>query len=130
MVQEIGWLVLGGAGGGMARFWVAGLVAGIAGDRFPFGTLVVNVTGTLCLGWVLGRAALGDAWLASHPAQALVVVGLLGSYTTVSSFSLQTLALLQAGTARLALFNAVLTMGLCLGAAWLGFWLATPAMPL
>jgi len=128
MVQEIGWLALGGAGGGMARYWIAGLVAGIAGDRFPFGTLVVNVSGSLGLGWVLGHAAPGDVWLAGHQAQALVVVGLLASYTTVSSFSLQTLALAQGGAVRLALLNAALTLPLCLGAAWLGFRLASPGL--
>jgi fluoride exporter len=128
MLQEIGWLVLGGTAGGMARFWIAGLIAGVAGARFPLGTLVVNASGTFALGWMVGLGAGagdgGGGWLASNPGHAFLAVGLLGSYTTVSSFSLQTLALVQAGAVRPALLYAVLTMALCLGAAWLGIGLA------
>ena len=119
-----GWLArlraVAGAGavGGVCRFWISSLLARRFGERFPWGTLAVNVSGAALIGIVagvvLGAGALpeGDRLL-----WALLVVGFLGSYTTVSSFSLQTLGLARAGeTARAAIY-VVATLFLCLTAA-------------
>jgi CrcB protein len=114
-------VALGGALGGVARFWISGVVGRRYGETFPWGTLVVNVSGAACIG-VLGRFLLtSDAPAAGpNPLWIVLVVGVLGSYTTVSSFSLQTLALLRAGEPMRAALNVGLSVVLCLSAAALG----------
>lgn len=116
----IGWVALGSALGGMARFFVSGVVARRVGERFPWGTLVVNVTGALALGALAAAAQHGlpAAWAPVWP---LAATGFLGSYTTVSSFSLQTLALVQQGEGSRAAGNVLLTLALCLAGVTLGF---------
>lgn len=117
----IDWLVVmslvavGGGLGGMARFWISGIVARRFGETFPWGTMVVNVSGAAAIG-VLGAVLLTPDTHAirSIPLWAALVVGLLGSYTTVSSFALQTLALARNGEAARAVANIVLSLVLCL----------------
>jgi fluoride exporter len=113
-------IALGGFLGGLARYWLSGVVGRAVGESFPWGTMAVNVGGALCIGALSALLPVGDAdgltvwlWVA-------LVVGVLGSYTTVSSFSLQTLALLREGDARRAAANVILSVILCLGAAALG----------
>ena len=121
-------VLIGSALGGMARFWLADAVARRLGERFPWGTLAVNASGALALGVcaALLLAASDGAVLAARSnaggllAWHLAGLGFLGSYTTVSSFSLQTLALAHAGAWRRAGANVVLSMGLCLTAVGLG----------
>jgi fluoride exporter len=112
-------VILGSALGGMARFWLADLVGRHVGERFPWGILVVNGSGAFTIGIlaaVTPAAASGAGSLAWH----LAVLGFLGSYTTVSSFSLQTLALAHAGAWRRAGANVAGSLGLCLSAASIG----------
>ena len=121
-------VLVGSALGGMARFWLADAVARRLGERFPWGTLAVNASGALAIGVfaaVLLPAADGAVVTGSSSAGGLLAwhlagLGFLGSYTTVSSFSLQTLALAHAGAWRRAGANVVLSLGLCLGAVGLG----------
>lgn len=109
-------VAVGSALGGMARFCVSGIVGRRIGETFPWGTLAVNISGALLLGLVAGAAgAPGDRHIGPF-----VVAGFLGSYTTVSSFSLQTLTLAQAGARRHAAANIALSVGGCLAAAALG----------
>lgn len=111
----------GGALGACARFWLSGVVARRIGETFPWGTLAVNVSGACVIGLLAARFMTADgvaepwreAWLG-------LVTGILGSYTTVSSFSLQTLALARAGEARRAALNVIASLGLCLAAAFAG----------
>jgi len=116
------WLsfLLACAAGGMLRFAVAGAVARRWGDRFPLGTLCVNVSGALAIGLIAGLAS-GEGWRASPQAWLIVVTGFLGSYTTVSSFSLQTLSLFHERQATRALANVLVSLAGCLLAAALGF---------
>ncbi|WP_111414841.1 fluoride efflux transporter FluC [Billgrantia lactosivorans] len=125
MSANVGLLVtvavaVGGALGGMARLAVSDLLARLAGTAFPWGTLVVNLSGALLAGGLAG-------WLAPPEGDglpggwALLMVGLLGGYTTVSSLSLQSLTLWQSGRRRAALANlsATLIAGLALvGLGW------------
>ena len=113
-------IALGSALGGVLRFWLGGLFGTGLGERFPLGTLVVNVSGCLMIGLML--AALDSLPTGSAPAElmALGVTGLLGSYTTVSSFSLQTLQLAEDGDRRGALLNVALSLVGCLAATGLG----------
>lgn len=114
-------VALGGSIGACARFWLSGVVARRAGETFPWGTLAVNVSGAALIGLAAARALTADgvdeAW---REAWLLVVTGGLGSYTTVSSFSLQTLALLRAGEGRRAVLNVLASLSLCLSAAFAG----------
>lgn len=114
-------VALGGALGACARFWLSGVVARRIGETFPWGTLVVNVTGALAIGLLaallLSADGVAEGWRGLWLA---LVVGMLGSYTTVSSFSLQTLALLRGGEGRRAVLNVLASLGLCLGAALAG----------
>jgi fluoride exporter len=102
------------------RFYVGRVVSERVGETFPWGTLVVNVTGCLTMGVTAayakryGLSGSSQYWL-------LLATGFLGSYTTVSSFALQTLALARTGETRFAAGYVVLSVGLCLGAVWLGF---------
>ena len=121
-------VALGGGLGSVARFLVAGVVERRLGVAFPWGTLVVNVSGSAAIG---ALAAIMLAPGGQMPGQGSVwaglVIGVLGSYTTVSSFSLQTLALARVGALGRALGNVVLSLLLCLVAAG-GAWLVVGSM--
>jgi CrcB protein len=123
-------VALGGALGGVARFWLSGLVARRLGEAFPWGTLAVNVTGSAALG-MLAAVALdpADHAVLRLPLWLMLAVGVLGSYTTVSSFALQTLSLARAGERWSALANVALSVSLCLGAASLGHSAANALIP-
>jgi fluoride exporter len=115
LALQIGLVALCGFFGGVARVWLAASVAVRLGEGFPYGTLVVNVSGAALIGMLAALAPLGDPiWLA-------LAIGLLGSYTTVSSFSLQTLALLRGGAPGLAVLNVLASTALCLLAAAVGY---------
>lgn len=111
-------VLLGSALGGMARFALAGAVTRRLGPGFPWGTLVVNTSGAFLAG--LAAALLSDAGATASTPWLLGVIGLLGSYTTVSSFSLETLSLARAGRTGAAAGNVALSLLACLGAAGLG----------
>ncbi|MCE8018862.1 camphor resistance protein CrcB [Halomonas sp. MCCC 1A11036] len=116
-------VAMGGALGGMARLAVSDLLARWAGTGFPWGTLVVNLSGALLAGAVAGWY--GMAHEAGVPVGwSLLVVGLLGGYTTVSSLSLQSLTLWQSGRWRAALASVTATLFAGLALAALGWWLA------
>ncbi len=112
----------GGAAGALLRYWVSSGVYLLAGRAFPYGTLVVNVFGSLLMGflyiWLLERVPAGAAM------RAFVLVGLLGAFTTFSTFSIETLNLIEAGQMGRAVLNVLLSMVLCIGAATLGVMLA------
>ena len=108
------YVALGGAAGSVLRYWLAALVAAKAGQPF-WGTLFVNVVGSFTIG--LFATIKGGP---SDFTRNLVMVGVLGGFTTFSSFSLQTLELFRAGNTELALANIALSLGLCLLGVWLG----------
>ncbi|MDI5890081.1 fluoride efflux transporter FluC [Halomonas rhizosphaerae] len=115
--------VAGGGGlGGMARLAVGNLVARYLGVGFPWGTLVVNLSGALLMG--LAAGGLGLPGPGAGPAWSLLAIGLLGGYTTVSSFSLQTLTLCQQRRQAAALGYVALTLGTGFAALLAGAWLA------
>lgn len=120
MLDGLHWVILGGALGGVARFFVSGFVGRRVGETFPWGTMTVNVTGSFAIG---ALAALSQSNLL--PQTPMVwqggVTGFLGCYTTVSSFSLQTLSLIREGEHLHAIGNTLSTLALCLGGAALGF---------
>ncbi len=110
------WIALGGALGSVARALVGAAVVA----RFPWATLLVNVAGSLLFGWVMARVA-GLEPPAAARLQALVAVGFCGGFTTFSAFSWQTLEQMLRGQWLAAALNVLLSVALCLAAAWLGF---------
>ncbi|RTR05525.1 fluoride efflux transporter FluC [Halomonas nitroreducens] len=120
-LASLGLVAVGGALGGMARLAVTELAARWLGRAFPWGTLLVNLSGTLAIGALAAR--LGGPPGAS-PAWLGLAVGGLGGFTTVSSFSLQTLSLWQEGRGTAALANGLATLVLGVLAAAMGWWLA------
>lgn len=116
-------LVFAGAAlGGMARLGVCEAAARWCGERFPWGTLAVNISGALAIGLVFGLVS-GGADVAAGPhgaAWQLAGIGFLGSYTTVSSFSLQTLALAHDRSWRRVTANIAASVGGSLAAAATG----------
>ena len=108
----------GGAVGALLRFWVSSGVYALLGRSFPYGTLAVNVLGSLVMGFLyvllLDKLALGPA------VRAALLVGLLGAFTTFSTFSIETLNLVEEGELLRAGLNVVLSIVLCIGATWAG----------
>ena len=119
------WIFLGGGLGSIARFAGSGFIARHFGETFPWGTLLVNVTGSFVIGFFATLTGTDGKWLVSPSARQFVMIGICGGYTTFSSFSLQTLSLARDGEWFKAGANAVLSFALCLVAVWLGHLLAT-----
>ncbi|MBZ9761168.1 fluoride efflux transporter CrcB [Mesorhizobium sp. CA8] len=115
-------VLIGGFLGGISRFFLSGVVGRRIGETFPWGTLVVNFSGALAIGAFAGAARSVGGIFASGLVRDLIVVGLFGGYTTVSSFCLQTLNLALEGEGRLAAFNVVASSALCVLFVALGFW--------
>jgi len=117
-LKQIAAIAIGGATGALLRFYVSGWVYGLLGRGFPWGTLSVNVVGSLLMGvlsvWLIERFNLGPEW------RAAVLIGFLGAFTTFSTFSLETLNLIEAGAHAKALANVAVSVVLCVGAAWVG----------
>jgi len=118
------WIAIGGALGSVARFWCSGAVARLVGETFPWGTIIVNVTGSLIIGFAATSMGPDGRMFVGSAARQFVMIGICGGYTTFSSFSLQTLNLLNDGEWFLAGSNIVLSVVLCLIAAWAGHVLA------
>ena len=110
----------GGAVGTGLRMWLSGLLAAKVGETFPVGTLVVNVSGSFVISFFAGLVGPDGPLLVSPLARQVVMVGILGGYTTFSSFSFQTLNLLNDGQWARGSANIILSVGLCLLAVWLG----------
>ena len=114
-------VALGSVLGAVARYFVSGFVARRVGETFPYGTLLINVSGAFAIG-IFGALASDNASLFAEPDPWLfAVTGFLGAYTTVSSFSLQTLSLARDGEGSRAALYVALSVGLSLSAAALGF---------
>ncbi len=128
-MQAYLWIGLGGALGSMARHWSNGIVAALAGVDFPWGTLLINVLGSFIIGFAAATMGNDGRFPMSITAQQFVMVGVCGGYTTFSAFSLQTLALLQAGQVPAALGNVGLSVGLCMVAVWLGYMVGQALKP-
>ncbi|WP_027554302.1 fluoride efflux transporter CrcB [Bradyrhizobium sp. Cp5.3] len=117
-------IVIGSVLGGCARYFVSGAIARRMGETFPWGTMTINVSGAFLIGIFGALATHPGSVFASPNPWLFAVTGFLGCYTTVSSFSLQTLTLARSGEQLSALGNIVFSVGLCLTAVSCGFFLA------
>lgn len=113
-------LIFIGAGiGGVLRFWISTFAYSLFGRQFPYGTLVVNVTGCFLMGLLF--VMLLERVDGTGPSlRSLLLIGLLGGYTTFSSFSIETLNLFENGAVLSAALNILLSVTLCIAATWLG----------
>ncbi len=119
-------LAIGGSAGAIARYAVGSYIGNRMGTRFPYGTFVINISGSFVIGLVMTvlteRTHLSRNWLF------LVPIGFIGAYTTFSTFELETMRLIQDGQALSALFNVVLSVIVGFVMVWLGM-VAGRALP-
>ncbi|MCG8488972.1 MAG: fluoride efflux transporter CrcB [Candidatus Thiodiazotropha sp.] len=108
----------GGAAGALFRFWVSSGVYGVLGRGFPYGTLAVNVLGSLVMGFLY--VLFIERMAVSAELRAGLLIGFLGAFTTFSTFSMETLNLLEQAEVLKAGLNVLLSVVACLLACWLG----------
>jgi len=117
-VQQLLAIAGGGALGAVFRFGISSHIYRVLGRDFPYGTLTVNVLGSLLMGLfftlIFERNVLSAEW------RGVIMIGFLGAFTTFSTFSLETLSLLESGELTRAALNIFLSVALCLAATWLG----------
>ena len=123
------WIALGGALGSVARFALAGWITREWGGGFPWGTVLVNVLGCFVIGFFASLTAPAGRWPVGLAGRQFFMTGVLGGFTTFSSFSLQTLELAQEGEWLRAGGNVAGSLGLCLLAVWLGHVAAVACNP-
>ena len=111
-------IAIGGATGTLLRFWMSSGIHSFLGRGFPYGTLVVNVSGSFVMGFlyvfILEKMEINTEW------QAALTIGLLGAFTTFSTFSIETMNLIEAGDISKAGLNIILSVSLCLLGCWMG----------
>lgn len=111
-------IFLGAGAGGVLRYWLGGVVQHLSGWSFPAGTMFVNITGCLAIG-VLGVLLTGRL-IVSEGVRDAILIGVLGGYTTFSSFGRETMALLDDREFILAAMNVFVSVGAGLLATWIG----------
>lgn len=124
MAMSYLWIFIGGGLGSIARFGLSGILARHIGETFPWGTMLVNITGSFVIGFVDVFSGPEGRWFISASARLFLTAGICGGYTTFSSFSLQTLTLIRENEPGKAGMNVVLSVVSCLVAVWLGQLLA------
>lgn len=111
-------IAIGGAVGSVLRFLVSTSVHRVMGRDFPYGTLTVNVLGSLLMGFLF--IMLVERQISSIELRSGVLFGVLGAFTTFSSFSFETLALVESGELGKAFINVFMSVTCCLLATWIG----------
>lgn len=117
-------IIIGSAIGGVARFALSGVIANALGATFPWNTLIINITGSFVIGFINTLTGPDGRMFASGNTRQFLMTGICGGYTTFSSFSLQTLTLMQDGEWGRAVGNVLSSVFCCLLAVWLGHVLA------
>jgi len=111
-------IAAGGAIGSVLRYWVSINTHAIFGRDFPYGTLTVNVIGSLLMGLLF--VLFVERWEIETVIRSAILIGLLGAFTTFSTFSIETLNLVEDGSYAKALVNILVSVSASLVAAWLG----------
>jgi len=113
------WMVgIGGFVGAIARFWLGGVISNRMGARFPYGTFVINISGSFLIGLIVTLLAEKTHWSANL--RYLIPIGFIGAYTTFSTFELETFQSLRDGEITVALLNVFLSVLIGFIAVWLG----------
>lgn len=113
------WICLGSAVGGGARYLMAGWALKVLGPSFPYGTLAVNVIGSFLLAGLMYAGV--EATMMSPTVRLALTTGVMGGFTTYSTFSYETMKYVQDGAWRLAIANVLITVLACLAACFLGW---------
>ena len=121
-MEKVLFIGLGGFLGSIARYFLSTAVYRAAGESFPYGTLVVNILGCFVIGFLM--TIFQERFVAQPNLRLFIVVGILGGFTTFSSFSFETFALIRAGNFIEAGANAVFSLVGCLVATWCGYFIA------
>jgi len=108
--------------GANARYWLNNYMVGRLGASFPYGTLIINISGSFLLGFVL--VLIANRVVVDPGYRLLIGTGFLGAYTTFSTFSYDTIALLEAGDFLPAIWNVLASVAISLAGAYLGIVLA------
>jgi CrcB protein len=124
-MQNYIWVAIGGAFGTTGRYWLSGLVARLIGETFPWGTLLINLTGSILIGFFATLTGPDGRVFVGSTGRQFVMIGICGGYTTFSSFSLQTLNLMNDSEWFYAGANILLSVALCLIGVWAGYMLAS-----
>ena len=114
------WVAIGGALGSMARYGMSGFIAALTGSTFPYGTLVVNVTGAMLIGFLATLSGPESRYFIPVSGRLFMMTGICGGYTTFSTFSLESANLMRDGEWAAALANVGFSVILCLVAIWVG----------
>ena len=109
---------IGGGLGAVARYLLQGFVYRFAGTEFPYGTLIVNILGCFTIGILM--SSMEERFLATPTLRLFLTIGILGGFTTFSSFSYETMALIREGNLLAGGINVIASVVVCLGATWLG----------
>ncbi len=112
-------IFLGAGVGGIFRYWISNGIYWLLGLQFPYGTLVVNASGSFLMGLLFVVILDRFAWIGPE-LRSLLLVGFLGGYTTFSAFSFETLNLFESGAWLSAMLNIFLNVIVCILLAWLG----------
>jgi len=112
------YVAAGGALGAVGRFGVESLAGAVLGHGFPYGTLIVNVVGSFIMGALIESSAL--AWSPSPEIRAMLVIGVLGAFTTFSTFSLDAVTLMTRGETLHAFLYVAVSVAASIGALWVG----------
>jgi CrcB protein len=113
---------VGGVIGAVGRYWLGGVISRMSSGKFPYGTLVVNLAGCLLIGFIMTLALERFSW--SPELRVFLTIGILGSFTTFSTFSYETMSLLREGAYALGAANMAVSVLGCLAAAFAGMALA------
>ncbi len=117
-MTQLAFIAAGGATGALMRYWLSNGIYALLGRGFPYGTLTVNVVGSVFMGFIyvfmIERMDVSVEWRAG------LMIGLLGAFTTFSTFSIETLNLLESGEQLKAAMNILLSVTLCILGCWLG----------
>ncbi len=112
------WICLGGAAGTGARYWLSGWLLRHAGPGFPYGTLAVNTIGSFFLGFLMEIGTTGG--LLGPTLRIALTTGVMGGFTTYSTFNYETIEYVREGAWSLAAGNVAVTLGVCLVAGFAG----------
>ena len=117
-MQKYLWIAAGGALGSIARYWVGSAIGSRMGIKFPYGTIIVNISACVIIGFTLAylgrRAELNPAW------RYFIPIGFIGAYSTFSTYEWETLSTLRSGAFALAALYAIGSLILGLAAVWAG----------
>ncbi len=123
-MKQAFFVFIGGGIGATSRYWLQGAVYRVVGTQFPYGTLLVNVLGCFLIGFLM--TFFEERFLVSPSLRLFIAIGILGGFTTYSSFGYETIVMLQEGNYFGGMTNILYTTLSCLGATWVGTVIGKP----